>query len=122
MIDLDLDIVKGKQPEFKLNGEEIRLRNITIAEHFNNEFLLQELDRTPLNTKKNVEKASKIMVEYLVGILDISEEVASDISMDQLKMIRKYMDRKDMYDQGFNDKDIDELEKKALKKQMAQLI
>jgi len=121
-MDLDLDIVNKKVDTVKINGQEYNFKDITIAEHFYNEFLLQELDKIMLNTKKNVEKASKIMAEYLMGILDIDETVARKISMKQLRMIRKHLERKEMYDQGFNDKEIDQIEKNALKKQLAQIV
>lgn len=121
-MDLDLDIVNKKVDTVKINGQEYKFKDITIAEHFYNEFLLQELDKIMLNTKKNVDKAAKIMGEYLMGILDIDEAVASKISMKQLRMIRKHLERKEMYDQGFNDKEIDQIEKNALKKQLAQIV
>lgn len=120
-MDIDLDIVNNKVDTIKFNGQEYKFKDTTIAEHFYNEFILQELDKILLNSKANVNKASKIMIEYLMGILDIDEEVASKISMKQLKKIRQHLERKDMYDQGFNDKEIDELEKKALKKQLVQI-
>lgn len=121
-MDLDLDIINKKVDTVKINGQVYEFKDITIAEHFTNEFLIQELDGIILNSKKNVDKASKIMIEYLMGILDIDVEVAKQVSMKQLKLIRQHLERKDMYDQGFNDKEIDEIEKKALKKQLAQIM
>ena len=53
-------------------------------------------------------------------ILDITEEDAANITMVQYKALRKFQARQDLYDQGFTDRDIDIMEKKALKKQMAQ--
>lgn len=121
-MDLDLDIVNKKVDTVKINGQEYEFKDITISEHFYNEFLLQELDKIMLNSKKNVDKAGKVMIEYIMGILDIDETTASKISMKQLRLIRKHLERKEMYDQGFNDKEIDEIEKKALKKQLAQIV
>jgi hypothetical protein len=121
MMDLDLDIVNKKVDTIKLGGEEYKFKDIPMEEHFYNEFLLQELDKILLNSKQNVKKAAKIMVEYIMGIMDVPEEVAAKVSMSQLRMIRKHLERKEMYDQGFNDKEIDEIEKKALKKQLAQI-
>jgi hypothetical protein len=121
MVDLDLDIIMSKHKTLKLFDKDIQFRNVTMEEHLGNEFLIQELEHIPLTNKENVAKAGKIIQDYLVGILEIDHETAKKVSLDQYKKIRRYLERKDMYDQGFTDKEIDNIEKKALKKQMAQL-
>ena len=56
------------------------------------------------------------------GILEITEEEASQITMKQFKALRTYMGRLELYDQGFNDREIDRIEKDAAKKQIADLL
>lgn len=121
MADLDLDIIAQKQKSIKLFGKEIALKNITMEEHLMSEFTIQEMESTPLINEKNIQTATKLMAKYLTSILEISEEEASKVTIEQYKAIRKFMGRKEMYDQGFNDKEIDMLEKKAVKKQAARI-
>lgn len=120
MVSLDLDIISKKSNTIKLGGKQHAIKNLTVAEHLNNEVLAGEIDAMPLN-RETVEEASKKIVEYILNVFEISEEEAAKLSLEQYKAIRRFLQRKDLYDQGFNDKDIDLMEKKAIKKQMAQI-
>ena len=121
MVDLDLDIITQKQKTIKLFDKEVKLRNVTVEEHLNNEYLVQDLNGLLLTDKKNVKKAARMIQEYMIRILEIDDKTAAKVSIDQYRKIRQFLERKDMYDQGFNDREIDMLEKKALKNQTAQL-
>jgi hypothetical protein len=119
--DLDLDIVNNKMGSLKLNGEDRKFKEVTVKEHMANEMLLQDLDKIQLDSQEHLDEAGDIIVKYITSVVDMSEDEAAQISIAQFNRLRQFMQRKDMYDQGFNDKEIDLLEKKALKKQMAQL-
>lgn len=119
MADLDLDIIIGKKQTVRLLGKDIEFKNINMEEYLLSEFLVQDLDTIPMNSKKNITKGMKIIHEYLMSILDISEEDVKKITLKQYKAIRTFLSRQDMYEQGYNDKEIDEIEKSLLKKQMA---
>ena len=121
MIDLDLDIISKKMKTIKLGGEEYQLKDLTVAEHLDNEVLAAQIDNMPLLDHESVKDAVVHISKYIMAIIDIDEEIASKITIEQYKAIRKFLNRKDLYDQGFSDKDIDLMEKKALKKQMAQI-
>lgn len=121
MVDLDLDILVGKQKTIKLFDKEISFKDITMEEHLEAELLVQQLEGIPLVSDESVEMASKLKNEYLMKILDITEEDVKKLTLKQYHAIRKFLNRQDMYEQGFSDKEIDMIEKKALKKQMAQI-
>ena len=121
MADLDLDIIVGKQKTVRLLGKDIKFKNINMEEYLLSELLIQELDEIPMKTKKDIAKGMKIIRDYIMSILDIELEDAKQITVEQFKAFRQYMSRQDMYDQGYNDKEIDEIEKSILKNQMAQI-
>lgn len=121
MVDLDLDLIGDKRKTIKLFGEELPLKNVTVKEHLENELMVQEIEAIPMVDKKSIGKATDMMGEYICNIIEIAPEQAKQITIEQYKAIRKFMGRKEMYDQGFNDKEIDMIEKKALKKQIAQI-
>jgi hypothetical protein len=121
MVDIDLDIVMGKQPTIKINGENYQLKDLTVEEHLESEHLIQSLNLLSLTDKKNIKKSTEIIKKYLMIISDMPEDVASKVKIVQFQRIRKYITRKELYDQGFTDREIDKLESKALKNQIAQL-
>ena len=121
MVDLDLDIVNGKQPTVKLFGKDIRFRDLTVEDYLNAEFILQELDALPMDNKESITEGAKKIHNYMFKILDITKAETKKITVAQFRAFRTYMSRKDMYDQGFNDQEIDAMEKKALKKQIDQI-
>jgi len=120
-IDLDLDILVGRQKKVRLNGKEIVFKDITMEEHLEAELIVKQLEAVPLFDKKDVKEASDLKNKYLMKILDITKADAMKVTLKQYLGLRRFIDRQDMYDQGFTDKDIDMIEKKALKKQMAQI-
>lgn len=121
-MDLDLDIINGKQPTVKIFDKNVTFRNLTVEEYLQAEFLLQELDAIQMNNKENIEEAIGYIHEYMHRILDITKTEAKKITINQFRALRTYMSRKDMYDQGFSDAEIDKLERRALKKQAAQIL
>ena len=120
MVDLDLDIIAGKKRTIKLGGEVREFRDITMDEYMEAELVVQTLEAAPIANEESIKEIKKLKNAYLIMILDISEEEAEKITMQQYKALRKFQGRQDLYDQGFTDRDIDLMEKKAIKKQMAQ--
>jgi hypothetical protein len=92
-----------------------------MEEHLEAELIVKQLEAVPLFDKKDVKEASDLKNKYLMKILDITKADAMKVTLKQYLGLRRFIDRQDMYDQGFTDKDIDMIEKKALKKQMAQI-
>jgi hypothetical protein len=113
MEDFDLSIITDKRRVIKLQGKEIAFKSLSVEEHLNSEFDAQELDQFHIRTRKDITKLGTKIAKYLKTILDITDEDAKKITMNEYRNLRKYMSRLDMYDQGFTDREIDELEKKA---------
>lgn len=121
-MDLDLDIVIGKQPTVKLFGKDVAFRDLTVEEFLKMEFLLQEIDAIPMTSPDELAEAVGKIHEYLHGVLDITKAEAKKVKIEQFRAFRQYLARKDLYDQGFSDEDIDRLESEALKKKAAQIL
>lgn len=122
MVDLDLDILNGKQPTIKLLGKEVAFRDLTVEEYLEAEFMLQELDAMPMDSKEAILEGAVKIQEYMFKILKITKAESKKITIAQFRALRTFMARKDLYDQGFTDADIDKLEQEALKKQAAQIL
>jgi len=113
MTDYDLSLISDKRNIIKLHGKDITFKVLTVEQHLLAEFDAQELDNFPITSKADIKKLSKKVTEYVNTVMIIDPEDAAKITMDEYKRLRKYMVRLDMYDQGFTDAEIDELEKKA---------
>ena len=121
MVDLDLDILTGKKRTIKLGGEVREFRDLTMDEYMEAELIVQTLEAAPIANEESIEDIKKLKNAYLMMILEIEQEDADKITMVQYKALRKFQARQDLYDQGFSDRDIDMIEKKSIKKQMAQI-
>ena len=120
-IDLDLDILNNRQKTVRLNGKEIKFKDITMEEHLEAELLVGQLEAIQLKDVESIKLAGELKNEYVMKILHITLPEAKKLTLKQYQTIRKFIGRQELYDQGFNDKEIDMIEKKALKKQMAQI-
>lgn len=120
MVELDLDIVSQRQKTVRLFGKEVAIKKLTVRENLTNEARLEELNDLKMANPDDVKRADQILVEYIMAILDLTEDEASQVSLEQFQKLREYLERQSMYDKGFNDREIDAMEKKALKKQIAQ--
>jgi hypothetical protein len=121
MVDLDLDILSGKKKTIKLGGQVREFKDLTMNEFMEAELIVQTLESAPLANEESIAEIKKLKNAYLVMILEIEPEEAEQITMVQYKALRKFQARQDLYDQGFSDRDIDMIEKKSVKKQMAQI-
>jgi hypothetical protein len=120
MADLDLDILNNKPETLTLKGTKYEFKDLEFGEHLRNEFRIKELDAIPLINEEAVKQASELKNEYLLNLLDIPEEIVSQITIKEFKKIREFLERKELYDQGFTDKDIDLIEKKQVKNLISQ--
>lgn len=120
MVDLDLDIITQKPQTIKIFDKEIQFKNITMEEDFQNDLLLKELNTIPIINDDSIQQSMVIITQYLQNILEITPEEASKVTLPQFKKLQKYLERKELYDQGFNDKEIDLIEKKQIKTAISQ--
>jgi hypothetical protein len=119
MADLDLDLIMDKRSTITLFGKKIPLKTVSMREHLQNEAMIQDLNTIPLT---EYEKASKLIVKYLMKIMEITKEDATKVSNEQFNAIRDFMKRKEMLDQGFSNAEIDKMEKDVIKKELAKTI
>lgn len=122
MNNLDLDIIQEDKKTVKLFSKEVAFKTLTVEEHLKNEAKVLELDNLSYDKPEEVEKASKLIKEYILGVLELSDKEASKISMKQFKKLREFIGRQELYDQGFTDKEIDKIEKEAAKKQIKNIL
>lgn len=118
-MDLDLDILNGQQHTVKIFGKDIKFRDLPVEEYLKAEFLIGQLDTLMMDSEENIEKSAAIIHEYLFRILELTRAEAKKITIKQFQALREFIAKKDLYDQGFNDKEIEALQREALKKMAA---
>jgi hypothetical protein len=120
MVELDLDIIADKRKTVRISGKEVAFKKLTVGEKLANEAKLEELADLKIGDPEQLKRADEVVIEYLMTILELEKEEAEMVSLEKFQKIREYLERQAMYDKGFNDREIDAMEKKALKKQIAQ--
>ena len=122
MTDMDLSLIRKNPRKVQLQGKEVSLKVLTLEEHFTQEFDAQEIDQFQVSNRKDIKKLAGMIKAYVQIVLNITPEQAQNISLEEYKKLRKYMDRIDLYDQGFSDMEIDGLEKKRLTLAMGKIV
>ena len=122
MTDMDLSLIRKNPRKVQLQGKEVSLKVLTLEEHFTQEFDAQEIDQFNVTNRKDIKKLAGMIKAYVQTVLNITVEEAQNISLEEYKKLRKYMDRIDLYDQGFDDREIDGLEKKRLTLAMGKIV
>ena len=125
MVDKDLETLYGETPTFMINGEERSLKDLSVEEHLLAEYKAQQIDQViklPFETEKDIKDISKRVREYIVCVFIITPAEASKVRFNDYKLIRKWISRQDLYDQGFNDAEIDRLEKEATTKSFSRAL
>jgi hypothetical protein len=92
-----------------------------MEEYLEAELMVGQLESIQLKDVESIKLAGELKNEYLMKVLDITLATSKKVTLKQYQAVRKFLGRQEMYDQGFTDKEIDMIEKKALKKQMAQI-
>jgi hypothetical protein len=115
-MDLDLDIINGNQSTVRIFGKDVKFRDLSVEEYLKAEFMMGQLDTIMMDSDENIEKAAGVIQEYLFKILELTRAEAKKVTIKQFQALREYIAKKDLYDQGFNDKEIAALQREALKK------
>ena len=116
MVDKDLETLFGETPKFIINNKEYSLKDLEVEQHLKTEFHAQKIDqriKMPFEDEKDIKTVSKEIREYITTIFEITPAEASKVKFNDYKRIRKWLNRQDLYDQGFNDQEIDRLEKES---------
>jgi len=121
MVDIDLDIIKGVKRTVKINGAEYTFKDLSVEEYLLTEHKAAEIETMEVSNVKEIRKVAKTVAEYLMAVIEIKKEEAEKVSFNQYKAFRKYMGRLDLYDQGFNDREIEKMERDVLKKQVKEV-
>ena len=116
MVDMDLEIIHGKPESVKLMDKKYEFRMIKMRKHFKLEYLAQQIDKFEIKTEEDADKLADMIVKYIMGILVIKKAEAEELGLPEYKRLRQVLSNMDMYQQGFTDKEIRELEKKAVLK------
>lgn len=122
MEQLDLDLLNKDERTVRLFGKDIRFKTLTVQEHLKNESTAFKLEQLSYDNEEDLQKAADLVIEYIMNVLELNKKEASKITMEQYTRLRQYMGRQELYDQGFNDKEIDKIEKEAAKKQMQNIL
>ena len=117
MVDQDLKTLFGEQAHFKINGKEHALKELDVESHLMAEFKAQTIEaelKQTISDVKEIKAISKKIREYITTIFEITPAEASKVTFNDYKRIRKWLTRQDLYDQGFNDEEINKLEKESI--------
>lgn len=120
MADFDLSLISNKKRAVQLHGKDVTFKILSVEKHLTLEFDGQEIDDHKIHSRKDIKKISDKIDKYVHGVLDLP--VDETLTLDEYRRLRKYMSRIDMYDQGFTDKDIDDLERKAAFRVMSEAV
>ena len=113
MADFDLSLINNKRKTLTLHGEEVTFKILTLEQHFNAEFDANDIDNFHIETREDIKVLAGMVARYVVKILNITVAESKKVTISEYRNLRKYMSRLDMYEQGFTDAEIDDLEKKA---------
>lgn len=119
-MDFDLDLIVKKAHTIKLGGEVYEFKDLSVEESLIAEYEAKEIENYTIISKEDAKGLQKRIGKYLASVVEIPETVAAKVTLKQFKGIRKIMGRMDLYDQGFNDAEIDRMEKEAMKKTLFQ--
>ena len=127
MANFDLDVIVEKKRYIKFNGKDVEIKPLTVDEYLMAEAELDsiaEIGEDPnIKSYKDVMKASADhMVNYLMMVLDLTEEEARAMDYRQFRELKAYFTRLDLKDQGLTDQEIARMEKQQLKNQMKQMM
>jgi hypothetical protein len=117
---MDLDVVNENKRTVKLFNRKVEFRNLTMEEHLQCEYKAKLIDNMPLATKKDIKETTQMVQDYILGVLDVSEDEVKQISVEQYRKLRRIVQRLELYEQGFSDNEISKIERQAIKKNLAQ--
>lgn len=116
---LDLDKVKKEKDFIQFGGKKkYFFKDLSLHELKAIEDKMTELSKINPNTDVD-EEAIKIDMREIIGdLIDIPEDILSMIEPEHFEAIMVFINRKPLYDKGFDDREIDALEKKIEKKRI----
>jgi hypothetical protein len=118
---MDLDAVIEKPRTIKYNGRDVLIKGLNTEQYLEAQAKIGELmtlDGTEDDTN-NI--AATIMKEYLMMVIDITEDEAINMDNRQFRVLREYLDELDLLDQGFTPEYIKRLKEQQLKNRMEQI-
>lgn len=118
---LDLDAVIAKKRTVKLFGRDVEIKELNMEDYLRSQELVSDDFVVPEGVDI-VKALADRLVEYLMLVLDITEDEARGIDYRQVRALREYLSELDLKDQGFTDKEIAMMAKKAQKNQMEQVM
>jgi hypothetical protein len=118
---LDLDAVIAKKRTVKLFGRDVEIKEMTTEEYLKSQELVSENFDVPEGADI-VKLLAQRLEQYLMLVLDVNEEEAASLDYRQVRALREYLSELDLKDQGFTDKEIAMMAKRAQKNQMEQVM
>lgn len=118
---LDLDAVIAKKRTIKFMDREVEIKDLTTEEYLRSQSIVEDLGDLEEGQDLVKHMADKIKA-YVMMILDVTEEEADGMEYRQFRALKEYMARLDLLDQGFTEKEIEIMEKKAAKNQVERVL
>ena len=126
-MNFDLDAIIEKKRYIKFNGRDVEIKPLSVEEYLMAEAELDSIaeigeDPKVKSYKQVMEKSAEHMVNYLLMVLDLSEEEARAMDYRQFRELKAYFARLDLKDQGLTDQEIQRMEKQQAKNQLKQMM
>lgn len=118
---LDLDAVIATKRYVKLNGRDVEIKDLTTEEYLRSQALGDDIIDVPEGGDLVKVMAEKLK-QYVMLILDVTEEEAKAMEFRQFRALKEYMAKLDLIEQGFTEKEIEAMTKRAAKNQVEQAL
>ena len=122
----DLDAIVNKERTIRYNGRDVIIKNLNMNEYLLAEFEAGNVDDIAADPDSKpeevIDKMVKKMTNYIMMVLDVTEDEAMGMEYRQFRHLREYLSELDLQDQGFSPKEIDAMKKHAAKKRVEQAL
>lgn len=116
---LDLDKVTKDRDYVQIGGKknkyyfkDLKLEESVKISHELDDFLADSFNMT------NDDEALPRIHELILKLIDIPVDIVEQLDIDHFVAIVQFLQRKPFYDKGFTDKELDAIEKKAMKQKI----
>ena len=117
----DLDAIIGKKRTIKFMGRDVEIKDLNTHDYLTSQALTESMEDIPEGVNI-VDYMADRLVEYVMLILDVTEEEAKAMDYRQFRALKEYMSELDLLDQGFTQKEIDTMKARASKNRVEQVI
>lgn len=100
-------------------GRDVEIKDLDVEDYLRSQALGEDVIEAKEGEDLIKAMANK-MKEYVMLVLDVNEDEAEGMEYRQFRALKEYLAKLDLMDQGFTEKEIDNMAKRAAKNQVEQ--